>query len=186
MTSIRSIRKVLLFHGPILLLAALLSPNCAQVSNGEGQDWTCPAEELREGLYSFTVDEVQDGCGVEQLDGSILGRYPPVQLPDFKDLPSQTVIQIPLVGSQDVLLSLNGDTIQISLAGQEEAVLDYGGCELRFQVNGTLCPATVDEIDVEMKFTFVGATELTPGACDILSFEAGCTVIACSRCRRCQ
>ena len=186
MTSIRSIRKVLHFHGPILLLAALLALHCAPEKNGEGQDWSCPGEELREGRYSFTVDEVQDGCGVQQLDGSILGRYPPVQLPSFEDLPSQTVIQMPLVGSQDVLLSVNGDTIQIALAGQEEAVLDYGDCELRFQVKGVLCPATADEIDVKMKFTFVGATELTPGACDSLTFEAGCTVIASSRCRRCQ
>ena len=179
-------RKNILFLQALgFFMVALVTVQCAPVDGGS-EAWNCPVEELEAGRFSFTVDEVNDGCGVDQIDGAILGRYPSVELPGFEDLPVQTFMELPLVEHQLVLISVFQDNIEISLAGEDEAVLDLGDCRLRFAFQGTLCPASQHEIDVDMKYTFLDATEITPGACDGLALESGCTVTAASKCRRCQ
>jgi hypothetical protein len=167
------------------MLAAFLVLHCSPSEEDMVQRWTCPGEDLTAGLYSFSVDELEDNCGVGQIDDSILGRYNPMLLPDFRDLPAQTTMDMPLVGTQVVQLSVKGGTVQFTLADEEEAVVDLGDCQLRFSVTGVVCPAMADDIDVQMKFTFLGATELVPGACEEFSFPEGCTVTPGSECLLC-
>ena len=127
----------LLFPAIVLFPLALLTLQCSPDSEDEPPPWNCPIEELQAGRYSFTVDELTDGCAGGLLDEFVLtGRYDPVNLPDFEDLPFQTVMELPLAGSEPVLLTVRGDEIGIALVEQGQVVLNVEGCELAF--NGSL------------------------------------------------
>ena len=181
--------NILFLRGLGLFLVALLSLQCSPDSDdSKRQGSSCSVEDLTAGRFSFTLDEINDSCADGLLDSFIhAGRYDSVQLPDFADLPDQTDMEFPVLGTQLVLLSVHGDTIEISLAGDNQAVLNLEGCELRFRVDGSLCPATADEIDVEIDFTFLSATDPTGGdSCATFQFESGCTLTGASKCRRCS
>ena len=176
-------RGILFLCWPGLLSLILLMAHCAPDSQNDRRP-PCNVRGLEAGSFSFSLDEVEDGCLGGLLEEIIpLGRYASVLLPDFADLPVETNMQLPLVGWATVLLSAEGDIIRISMPEDFEGVVEIEDCLLVFRARGTLCPVTNDQAEVAVTFTLTDVEEGESELCN--SLQPGCRIEAASQCSRC-
>jgi len=149
---------------------AVFAPACG--SDGNGQDeLLCLKDQLTAGSYSLTVraQDVDDGCAGGVLDPVLAGTYGPVTFPSVAELPKDVNMELPLVGTVAVRLSLEGGAIRITLV-EEPASAVLGPCQIEGNVVGTLCPLSQSELQATVVFT---VNQLT-GQCTPL--QVGCTV----------
>jgi hypothetical protein len=122
----------------------------------------CLVEPLVGGDYSFTITNSDDGCSLFVLLQTLglipLGPYP-IQLPGHNELPTDTTVTLPFLGTVAGTLSLDGDVIRLSVP-EEIVVEDFvipgiGSIDMAFTVSGALCPLAQEQVEAEITGTLI-------------------------------
>ena len=158
---------------------AVFAPACGSDGNGDGSQALCVVEELEAGAYSFTRQTVVDDCsGVDVGDLIRIidpGPYGPIALPSFAELQAGTDpvdIELPVIGTVEVQLSLDGDVVRLTLPGGAVDVLVLPGCTATIGARGTLCPVSMSQVNATLVITI----EDVVGDCDLIPVDCSATI----------